>query len=161
MASRATRRAKAKQGGTASESIEKRHQLHPVTYILVIIVTVFSVIAFILLPMYGKSAGSGSIVFGTWSGHDIAYYSGSYFSRVQQSYARQAQESSTTADAKSISYSIWYQAFQMTALHVAELTTAQDSGVEISKDALDEDLLTYSGYLDDNEIGRASCRERV
>jgi peptidyl-prolyl cis-trans isomerase D len=150
MASRDIRRAKARQGGTVSESIEHRRRMHPVTYALVVLVTVFSVIAFILLPMYGRSARTGQIVFGTWDGHDIAYASGNYFARMQQAYARQAQESQSTATVESQLYSIWYQAFQSTAWHVAALNQARRAGLEISQDALDRDLLTYSGYLDEN-----------
>jgi parvulin-like peptidyl-prolyl isomerase len=151
MASRDIRRAKAKQGETVSESIEKRHHLHPVTYVLVVIVTVFSVIAFILLPMGSRSVtGKNHIVFGTWDGRDIAWYSGGYFDRQREVFARQAQQSESTASVESQLYSIWYQSFQSTAWHVAALTQAQRAGVEISQDALDEDLLTYSAYLDDN-----------
>lgn len=150
MASRDIRRAKAKQGETVSESMQKRHQMHPVTYILVVIVTVFSVIAFILLPMYGRTGSVGHIVFGTWDGQDIAWYSGGYFDQQREAYARKAQESETTASVESQLYSIWYQAFQSTAWHVAAVTQAKRAGVEISKDSLDKDLLTYSAYLDDS-----------
>jgi parvulin-like peptidyl-prolyl isomerase len=151
MASRDIRRAKGKQGATVSESIEKRHQLHPVTYVLVIIVTVFSVIAFILLPMGSRTVtGKNHIVFGTWDGRDVAWYTGGYFDRQREAFARQAQQSESTASVESQLYSIWYQAFQSTAWHVAALTQAKRAGVEISKDALDEDLLTYSAYLDEN-----------
>jgi parvulin-like peptidyl-prolyl isomerase len=151
MASRDIRRAKAKQGETVSESMEKRHHLHPVTYVLVVIVTVFAVIAFILLPMGSRSVtGRNHIVFGTWDGRDISWYSGGYFDRQREAIARQAQESQSTASVESQLYSIWYQAFQSTAWHVAALTQAQRAGVEISRDALDEDLLTYSAYLDEN-----------
>jgi len=150
MASRDIRRAKAKQGGTVSESIEHRRHMHPVTYALVVLVTVFAIIAFILLPMYGRSGSAGQIVFGTWDGHDIAYFPDSYFARMQQAYARQAQESQSTASVESQLYGIWFQAFQSTAWHVATLNQAKRAGVEISQDSLDKDLLTYSGYLDEN-----------
>ncbi len=151
MASRDIRRAKGKQGATVSESIEKRHHLHPVTYVLVVIVTVFSVIAFILLPM-GSGTGSGGrhVVFGTWDGHEIGWYTGSYFERQREAYARQAQQSDSTASVESQLYGVFSQAFQATAWHVAALNEAKRAGVEISRDALDEDLLTYGAYLDED-----------
>lgn len=151
MASRDIRRARAKQGETVSESMEKRHHLHPVTYVLVIIVTVFAVIAFILLPMGSGTMGTGRhVVFGTWDGHEIAWYAGSYFEQQREAYARQAQASDSTASVESQLYGVFFQAFQATAWHVAALTQVKRAGVEISQDALDEDLLTYSGYLDEN-----------
>lgn len=150
MASRDIRRAKAKKGATVSESIAQRRRMHPVTYVLVVLVTVFAIVAFILLPMYGRTSTAGHIVFGTWDRKEIAWYPGGYFDRQREAYARQAQESESTASVESQLYSIWYQAFQATAWHVAALTQARRAGVELSKDALDEDLLTYGGYLDEN-----------
>jgi parvulin-like peptidyl-prolyl isomerase len=155
MASRDIRRAKGKQGETVSESMEKRHHLHPVTYVLVVIVTVFSVIAFILLPMGSRGVtGKNHIVFGTWDGHEIAWYQGGYFDQQRLAYARQVQESGTESVDERQLYGIWYQAFKSTALRVAAVTQAKRAGVEISKDALDEDLLTWPAYLD--EKGRFS-----
>jgi peptidyl-prolyl cis-trans isomerase D len=150
MASRDIRRARAKQGPTGSESIEKRRRMHPVTYVLVVLVTIFSVIAFILLPMGRSAIGQGHIVFGTWDGQDIAWYPNSYFDRQREAYARQAQQSQSTTSIESQLYGIWYQAFQATAWHVAALTEARRAGVEISRDALDTDLLSYPAYLDEN-----------
>jgi parvulin-like peptidyl-prolyl isomerase len=132
--------------------MEKRRRMHPVTYALLILVTVFAVVAFILVPMYGRVAGSpGHLVFGTWDGKEIAWFSGSYFEQQRQAYARQVQQSDTsTTSAEYQLYSVWSQAFQSTVWHVAAVTQARRAGVEISKDALDTDLLTYGAYLDEN-----------
>ena len=150
MASRDIRRAKAKQGETGSESIEHRRRMHPVTYALVVIVTVFAVIAFILLPMYGRSTAAGHFVFGTWDGREIAWYQGNYFDQQRLAYARQVQESGSAEVNDSQLYGIWYQAFNDAAMRVAAVTQAQRAGVEVSKDLLDEDLLTWPAYLDEN-----------
>lgn len=151
MASRDIRRAKAKRGVTVSESMEQRRRMHPVTYVLVVLVTVFAIIAFVLLPMYGRTSGTGHIVFGTWDRNEIAWYPGGYFDRQREAYARYAQESADAGTAMETQlYSIWHQAFIDTAWRVAALTQARRAGVEISEDALDKDLLTYGGYLDEN-----------
>ncbi len=153
MASRDIRRAKAKagQGKSVSDSMEKRRRMHPVTYALLILVTVFAVVAFILVPMYGKVTGApGHLIFGTWDGKEIAWFSGGYFEQQRQAYARQAQQADSAASAEYQLYSVWSQAFQATAWHVAAVTQARRAGVEISKDALDNDLLTYGAYLDEN-----------
>jgi len=130
--------------------MEKRHHLHPALYVFSIVVLVVVVITFVASPVAGKMGQSGHIVFGTWDGNEIAWYSGGYFEQQRQGYARQAQESDSTAAVESQLYSIWYQAFLSTTWHIAALTQARRAGVEISKDALDTDLLTYGAYLDEN-----------
>jgi parvulin-like peptidyl-prolyl isomerase len=150
MASRDIRRAKAKKGETVAQSMEKRHQLHPALYIFSIVVLVVVVVTFVASPVAGKMGQSGHLVFGTWDGKEIAWFSGGYFEQQRQVYARQAQQNDTTTSAEYQLYSVWSQAFQATAWHVAALSLARQAGVEISKDALDTDLLTYGAYLDEN-----------
>lgn len=150
MASRDIRRAKARQGETVAESMEKRRQLHPALYVFSVVVLVVVVVTFVASPVAGKVGSAGHLVFGTWDGREIAWYPGSYFEQQRQAYARQAEQSGSSADVESQVYSIWYQAYQATTWHVAAVTQARRAGVEISGDALDTDLQAYAGYLDEN-----------
>ncbi len=103
---------------------------------------------FIGSPVASRIQGSGSIVFGSYAGKDISYYQGSYFA---QDLSRLNSQRNTQANTSSSDLqSIYYQAFIDTAEHIAILDQADRAGVQVSNDAVDKSLLTYSGYLDDN-----------
>ena len=154
MASRDFRRAQQRKGETVSEAIEKRHSTHPLIYVGTVIVLVIVVFAFVLAgpggPMSrGGAGGSGTIIFGSYQGKDIAYYQGSYFAQERDRIANQLRNT-TSQDTLQTAQAVWYQAFISTAEHVAILTQAEQAGVRISEDAVDKALLGYPGYLDDN-----------
>jgi parvulin-like peptidyl-prolyl isomerase len=156
MPSRDIRRAQqAKKAGTVSESIEKSHHTHPLIYVGTIAILVVVVVTFILAgpggPMgRGGGAAGGSIVFGSYEGHNIAYTPGGYFAQQRDRLAAQVRQNSQQQNTEALAQAIWYQAFQQTALHVAILTLGQTAGLQISNDAVDKALLTYPGYLDEN-----------
>jgi len=154
MASRELRRAKQRKGENVSDIIEKRHETHPLLYGFSIAVLVVVVVTFVLAgpggPLSrGGAGGAGSIVFGSYDGHEITYYPGSYFAQQRDAIANQVKNTSSQ-DQAAIIQSVWYQAFLATAQHVAILAQAEHAGVVVTEDAVDRDLLTYPGYLDEN-----------
>ncbi len=156
MPSREFRRAQqAKKAGTVSEAIEKRHQTHPLIYVGTVVILVVVVVTFILAgpggPV-GRGGGTpgGSIIFGQYEGHDIAYTPGGYFAQQRDRLATQVRQSAQQQNTEAMAQAIWYQAFQQTAMHVAILTLGQQAGLQVSSDAVDKALLTYPGYLDEN-----------
>ncbi len=154
MPSREIRRAQAKKGETVSDVIEKRHESHPLLYGFSIVILVVIVVTFVLagpggpLTRGGYGPG-GSIVFGTYEGHDIAYYPGGYFAQQRDRLASQVRQS-TGQNTEGMVQAVWYQAFQQTALHVALLVMGQKAGLQVSEDAVDKALVSYPGYLDEN-----------
>jgi peptidyl-prolyl cis-trans isomerase D len=153
--SRELRRAKQRKGDNVSDIIEKRHESHPLLYGFSIVVLVVVVVTFVLAgpggPLSRGGAGgvSGSIVFGSYDGHDITYYPGSYFAHQRDAIANQVKNTGGQDQAATIQ-AVWYQAFLATAQHVAIIALADDAGVVVTEDAVDRDLLTYPGYLDEN-----------
>ena len=152
--SRELRRAKQRKGENVSDIIEKRHTTHPLLYGFSIAVLVVVVVTFVLAgpggPLAGGGVGgSGSIVFGSYDGHEITYYPGSYFAQQRDAIANQVK-SSGNQDQSATIQAVWYQAFLATAQHVAILAQADDAGVVVTEDAVDRDLLSYPGYLDEN-----------
>jgi peptidyl-prolyl cis-trans isomerase D len=152
--SRELRRAGQKKGESVSETMEKRHTHHPLVYGFSVVVLVVVVVTFVLAgpggPLSrGGAGGSGSVVFGTYDGMDVAYYPGSYFAQQRDLIANQVKNSSNQ-DQESMIQAVWYQAFLSTAEHVAILGQAASAGVTVSEDALDKALLAYPGYLDEN-----------
>ncbi|HET6487383.1 MAG TPA: peptidyl-prolyl cis-trans isomerase, partial [Spirochaetia bacterium] len=99
-------------------------------------------------PVASRIQGSGAIVFGSYAGKDISYYQGSYFAQdlSRLNSQRNTQGTASSADLQSI----YYQAFIDTAEHIAILDQVDRAGGQVSNDAVDKSLLTYSGYLDDN-----------
>jgi hypothetical protein len=155
MSSRELRRATQKKGESVSENMEKRHEHHPLIYFFSVVVLVVVVVTFVLAgpggPLSRGGAGSGgSIVFGTYNGHEIAYYPGSYFAQQRDQIANQIKGNNGSQDQSQMIQTVWYQAFLSTAEHVAILDQAESAGVSISEDALDKALLSYPGYLDEN-----------
>ena len=153
MPSRELRRAKQRKGENVSDIIEKRHTNHPLVYVGTIVVLVIVVVTFVLVgpsgPMRAGAGPSGSLVFGSYEGHDIVYYPGSYFAQQRDAIANQVKNSSTQ-DPVATAQAVWYQAFLATAQHVAILASADKAGVVVTEDAVDRALLTYPGYLDEN-----------
>ncbi len=155
MPSRDIRRAQGKKGETVSDAIEKRHESHPFIYGFSIVVLVVIVVTFVLAgpggPMTRGSFGSGqSIVFGSYEGHDVAYYPGGYFAQQRDRLAAQVRQSSSQQNTEAMVQAVWYQAFQQTAMHVAVLALGAKAGLHVSDDAVDKALINYPGYLDDN-----------
>jgi len=155
MPSRDIRRAQAKKGETVSDAIEKRHESHPLLYGFTVVVLVVIVVTFVLAgpggPMTRGGGGiGGSIVFGSYEGHDVAYYPGGYFAQQRDRLAAQVRQSSSQQNTEAMVQAVWYQAFQQTAMHVAVLALGEKAGLRISDDAVDKALVSYPGYLDEN-----------
>jgi parvulin-like peptidyl-prolyl isomerase len=155
MPSRDIRRAQqAKKAGTVSEAIEKRHETHPFLYGFTLVVLVVIVVTFVLAgpggPLTRGSLGNGgSIVFGSYQGHDVAYYPGGYFAQQRDRLAAQVRNSQKE-NTEAMVQAVWYQAFEQTAMHVALLSLGEKAGLQVSDDSLDKALVSYPGYLDDN-----------
>ena len=171
MPSRDIRRAQAKKGETVSDAIEKRHESHPLLYGFSIVVLVVIVVTFVLagpggpLTRGGYGPG-GTIVFGSYEGHDVAYYPGGYFAQQRDKLATQVRQSSNQ-NTEAMAQAVWYQAFQQTAIHVALLVMGEKAGLHVSDDAVDKALVSYSGYLDENgkfseeRYNKASAQEKA
>jgi len=154
MASRELRRAKQRKGDNVSDIIEKRHESHPLLYGFSVAVLVVVVVTFVLAgpggPLSRGGGGApGSVVFGSYDGHEIVYYPGSYFAQQRDAIANQVKNSGNQDQAATIQ-AVWYQAFLATAQHVAILAQADHAGVVVTDDAVDKALLSYPGYLDEN-----------
>ena len=153
MASRDLRRAKAKKGETASETIEKKKEAHPLLYVFSVILLVIVVVTFVGSPVAGKLTGGGSIVFGSYDGRDIAYYPGSYFAEQRELIAQQVRDSATQdQDMTILQQTVWYQAYRQTAIHVAVLIQAEKAGMHVSEDAVDKALLTHPAYMENGRF---------
>lgn len=168
MPSRESRRLRARPEGSFVQTLEKRKESHPALYIFSVVILVVIVVTFIGSPVAGRISGAGTIVFGRYDGREIAYYPGSFFDLERQAIARQLQSSgSSSQNVEADIYSVWYQAFQATALHVAVLEQAGKAALEVSDSLLDRDLTHYAAYVDEQgnfseqKYNQTSVSERV
>jgi hypothetical protein len=156
MPSRDIRRAQKKKGEAYSETVEKRRTTHPLMYAGLVVLLVVIVVTFVLAgpggPLgRGGGGASGSLVFGSYQGREIAYYQGSYFAQERDRIASQVAKSSTSqADTEAMTQSIWYQAFLSTAEHMAILAQVEQAGGVVTEDAVDKALLGHGAYLDED-----------
>jgi parvulin-like peptidyl-prolyl isomerase len=151
MPSREIRRLKAKKQETVSAAIEKRKESHPFLYAFSVIVLVVIVVTFVAVgpggPLRNVGGAVGSIVFGSYDKKDIVYQSGNYFAQERDRIEEQTRQSGQNQQTESEVYSIWYQAYQDTIIHMAVLNLVEKAGLQISDDGIDKSLLTYPSYL--------------
>ncbi len=160
MLSREARRLRARKGDSVAESIEKRREMHPLLYGFSVVVLVVVVVTFVALPMAGRmGSGVGSIVFGSYDGHDIVYQPGNYFAQQQNRLSEQVRQQGQNQDVASQVEYIWYQAYQQTIVHTAMLIEAQKAGLQVSEDKVDKALLNYPGYQDNGQFSEELYRK--
>lgn len=121
-------------------------------YIISVIVLVIIVVTFVGGPALSGFVSSGRLVFGEYNGTEIEYIVGNYFQRTFQNLADRAQESETqltSAQARQV----WRRAFESTVLHIALLQTAEASELDVTDEAVDEQIASWPQF---QENGRFS-----
>ena len=133
--------------------VEKKRQMHPFLYAGSVILLVIIVVTFVGAPVISGSAGRGNLNFGTYRGKPINYYPGNYLARQRELIAEGVrQQEGEQGDLSSQILRIWRTAFERTLLHTALLMAAEESGVWVSTDKVDEFLITSGPYLVDGKF---------
>jgi len=148
MPSRDVRRLKAKQPSSVSEVLEKKKTTHPLLYVGSIILLILVVITFVGSPIAQRIGTTGSIVFGTYDGKDIAYRPGNYFSMQVMNAEALMKSSGQTQDTESLAYSVWYRAYQQTVIQTAIMAAVNASGAMVSTDKIDENIVKLPQYME-------------
>ncbi len=152
MPSREVRRLKAKKPSTVAEALEKKKTGHPVVYILSVVLLIVVVVTFVGSPVAQRLGSTGSIVFGTYDGKDIAYQPGNYFAIQLRNAEASLQSSGQTQDAESMAYSIWYQAYQQTIINMAVMSAMEKAGAAVSEDRVDTSEMRLSQYQENGKF---------
>ena len=139
--------------------VEKKRQMHPFLYAGSVILLVIIVVTFVGAPVISGSAGRGNLNFGTYRGKPINYYPGNYLARQRELIAEGVrQQEGEQGDLSSQILRIWRTAFERTLLHTALLMAAEESGVWVSTDKVDEFLITSGPYLVDGKFSEELYR---
>jgi parvulin-like peptidyl-prolyl isomerase len=146
---RTTRKRKQKDANIA----EKRRETHPFLYAFSVVILVVIVVTFVGGPALSRSGGGGRIVFGYYKDKPIEFFPDNYFSQRKDAIADQLrQNGEDEEDLSARAYQVWRTAFDQTVLHTAILTEAEESGIWISEDRLNETLIEQGPYTVDGSF---------
>ncbi len=159
MPSREMRRATRKRQQGSSNQAEKKRESHPFLYAFSVVILVVIVVTFIGGPAITRSGGGGRIIFGYYKDRPIAFYPGNFFSERKDIIAEQLRPGSDeTQDLEVQAYQVWRTAFDQTVLHTAILVEAEQSGMWISEDRVDEALIDAGPYQVDGQFSEERYR---
>ncbi len=108
-------------------------------------------ITFIGAPALGGLTSSSSrLIFGYYDGKPIEYQPDNYFARQRDNIAEQYRDS-MTEDNSGFNldfqlYQIWRQAFEQTTTHIALVSMAEDAGVFLTEEQIDEEIINSGPY---------------
>jgi parvulin-like peptidyl-prolyl isomerase len=136
-----------------------KSRMHPWMYIFSVVILVIIVVTFIGGPLVGGTAGGGGIVFGSYDGEDIEFYPGNYLSRQRDSIAERIAQSGMNTNLEWIAYQVWRSAYQNTVVHTAILKKAEQSGLQIPDEVIDQALTAYPGYQENGEFSPSRYRD--
>lgn len=152
MPSRQMRRATRRRNQKDPNIAEKRKETHPFLYAFSIVILIVIAVTFLGGPALSRAGGSGRIIFGYYKGKPIEFFPGNFFSQRKDIIADQLRKGGEQDDLQVQAYQVWRTAFDQTVLHTAILTEADESGVWISEDKLDDTLITSGPYAIDGEF---------
>ncbi|MFP4114773.1 MAG: peptidylprolyl isomerase [Spirochaetota bacterium] len=137
---------------------EKQHQRSigkTLTYAMTVVLLVIVVVAFVGTPAVGGVTGGERIVFGSYGGREIRYEPGNYLARQYQDIAQRVQQQDQEIT-ESVVREVWRTAFQQAVFHEAMMLLAEEAGVSVSTDAVDEAVAQWPEFQVD---GRFSVQE--
>ena len=151
MASREVRRVLNKKDKDEKEPENLRFKGRPVLYGLTVATLILIGITFIGAPVVSRWAYGERFVFGSYAGKDIAFIPGyqNYFEEQYRYWGQQfSQYNFANGDVKQQLEYILRYAYENTVQHTAVLTQVENSGIQISRSAVDESLLDYGPYVE-------------
>lgn len=107
-------------------------------YIGSVVILVIVVVTFIGAPVATSTVGSRRLVFGRYDREEILYQPGNFFARQYEVVAQSLRDSGNAANLELQLRLAWREAFNRTVLHKAVLLAADDAGVTISEEKVDE-----------------------
>jgi len=158
MPSRDIRRYTGRKKAPTSERVKEKARKRPLIYAGSVVVLVLVAISFIGAPMISRMSGRSRVVFGVYSGEEIAYIRGGYFAEQRDLEANRLRNSDQEASLETQLWQAWRYAFNQTVLHTAIMQRAEESGLWVSEDAVEESLLEYGPYMVEGEFSTQRYR---
>jgi len=152
MPSREMRRVTRKHRQKDKNIAEKRKESHPFLYAFSVVILIVIAVTFLGGPALSRAGRSGRIIFGYYKGKPIEFFPGNFFSQRKDIIADQLREGGEQDDLQVQAYQVWRTAFDQTVLHTAILQEAEESGVWISEDKLEDTLIASGPYSIDGKF---------
>lgn len=137
---------------TASKSSLQRH---PGLYVFSIFILVLIVVTFIGAPAVTGTSSRGQLSFGRYDKTEISYQQGNYFARQYDSIAQTLRDAGDGSNLELQLRLAWREAFNRTVLHTAVLKAADDAGLRVSENRVDELLATSPQFQENGRFSAA------
>lgn len=134
-------------------------------YIGSVVILIIVVVTFIGAPVATSTVGSNRPVFGQYDGEDIMYQPGNFFARQYEVIAQSLRDSGNSDNLELQLRLAWREAFNRTVLHKAVQHIAEEAGVVVSEDKVDEMIaqdprFIVNGRFDAEAYRNTSNQER-
>ncbi len=128
----------------------------PTLYIFSVIILAVIVVSFIGGPIVGQMAGPGaSVEFGRYRGRPIELEQGSYMQNQVVQLGQQFGNPQNTAEM----YQLYRRAFEQTLLHTAVLMEAEDGGMTVSTDRVNNRIVQLPRFQEGNAFNQSALDE--
>lgn len=128
----------------------------PALYLFSVIILGIIVVSFVGGPIVGQMAGpSQSVVFGRYRGEPIELGQDTHFQNQLAQLSRQMGNPQGTAEM----YQLYRTAFERTLLQKAILMEAEDSGMTVSSDRVNNQLVQLPQFQEAGEFSRQSLQD--
>jgi hypothetical protein len=124
---------------------------NPLTYTLLVLFLVLSIVAFVWVPAANRGGLGGQVIFGSYAGKEIDYKPGNYLARMVDQINRQKQDADSSSEAALYfrAYEVWREAFEQVAIRLAMLHSAKKAGNAVSQERLNREMRDLAQFKDE------------
>ncbi|MFP4643001.1 MAG: SurA N-terminal domain-containing protein [Spirochaetales bacterium] len=125
----------------------------PVLYVFSVVILGIIVVSFVAGPIVGQFAGpSASTEFGSYRGRPIELKQGSYMQNQVAQLGQQMGNPQNTAEM----YQLYRRAFEQTLLHTAVLMEAEDGGMSVSTDRVNNQIVQLPQFQEGDSFSQSA-----
>ena len=137
----------------------RRFKAHPALYTGSILITLFTVIAFVLVPAMAPKANSlaegGRLSFGSYDGIPIEFIPGNYFAQQRDYYSEQIRSSGQDQNNQYVAFQVWRAAFESTVVQTAALQEMKKAGYTTPQGLVDKRMATLPVFQENGKFSAA------
>jgi hypothetical protein len=134
----------------------RRFKAHPALYTGSILITLFTVIAFVLVPAMAPKANSlaqgGRLSFGSYDGIPIEFIPGNYFAQQRDYYSEQIRSSGKDQNNQYVAFQVWRAAFESTVVQTAALQEMKKAGYTTPQGLVDKRMATLPVFQENGKF---------
>ncbi|WP_304222402.1 SurA N-terminal domain-containing protein [Gracilinema caldarium] len=137
----------------------RRFKAHPALYTGSILITLFTVIAFVLVPAMAPKANSlaegGRLSFGSYDGVPIEFIPGNYFAQQRDYYSEQLRSSGQDQNNQYAAFQVWRAAFESTVIQTAALQEMKKTGYKTPEVLVDKRMAALPVFQENGKFSAA------